>query len=103
MQSSSRRRILSPTLAGASPATDAIYARVLQVINEFLPVSELAGRLLGLPVLRQFGLVENDKVDHFLALAFGKKRGRADGAVNRPEENRIRGDVKAPRPRRVKK
>src|ERR1051326_5926597 len=33
---------------------DGDYARVLQVINEFLPVKELAGRLIGVPVLRQF-------------------------------------------------
>ena len=48
------------------------YARVLQVINEFLPVKELAGRLIRVPVLRQFGLVENEQVDCFLATAFGK-------------------------------
>jgi hypothetical protein len=48
------------------------YARVLQLINEFLPVKELAGRLIGVPVLRQFGLVENERVDRFLATAFGK-------------------------------
>ncbi len=48
------------------------YARVLQLINEFLPVKELAGRLIGVPVLRQFGLVENEKVDHFLTTAFSK-------------------------------
>jgi len=53
---------------------DGDYARVLQVINEFLPVSELAGRLIGVPVLRQFGLVENDQVDVFLATAFQKSR-----------------------------
>jgi len=55
---------------------DGDYARVLQVINEFLPVRELAGRLIGVPVLRQFGLVENEQVDCFLATAF-KKSGRA--------------------------
>jgi hypothetical protein len=48
------------------------YARVLQLINEFLPIKELAGRLIGVPVLRQFGLVENKQVDCFLATAFGK-------------------------------
>ena len=48
------------------------YARVLQVINEYLPVKELAGRLIGVSVLRQFGLVENEQVDGFLATAFGK-------------------------------
>lgn len=52
------------------------YARVLQLINEFLPVNELAGRLIGVPVLRQFGLVENEQVDCFLASAF-KKSDRA--------------------------
>ena len=51
---------------------DGDYARVLQVINEFLPVNELAGRLVGVSVLRQFGLVENDQVDCFLATAFKK-------------------------------
>jgi hypothetical protein len=53
---------------------DGDYARVLQVINEFLPVKELAGRLIGVPVLRQFGLVENEQVDCFLATAFKKSR-----------------------------
>ena len=53
---------------------DGDYARVLQVINEFLPVTELAGRLIGVPVLRQFGLVENEQVDVFLATAFQKSR-----------------------------
>jgi hypothetical protein len=48
------------------------YARLLQVINEYLPVKELAGRLIGGSVLRQFGLVENEQVDGFLATAFGK-------------------------------
>lgn len=48
------------------------YARVLQLINEFLPVKELAGRLIEVPVLRQFSLVENEQVDSFLAAAFGK-------------------------------
>lgn len=32
---------------------EADYARVLQLINEFLPVKELAGRLIEVPVLRQ--------------------------------------------------
>jgi len=51
---------------------EADYAKVLQAINEFLPVRELAGRLIHLPVLRQVGLVENEKVDGFLASAFAK-------------------------------
>jgi hypothetical protein len=51
------------------------YAQVLQYINEFLPVKELAGRLIGVPVLRQFGLIENEQADLFLATAFGKSEG----------------------------
>ncbi len=54
---------------------EADYIRVLQLIDEFLPVKELAGRLIGVPVLRQFGLVENEQVDCFLATAFGKSDG----------------------------
>ena len=51
---------------------EADYVRVLQRINEFLPVKELAGRPFGSPVLRQFGLVESEAWDAFLAVAFGK-------------------------------
>ena len=48
------------------------YAQVLQHIDNFLPVKELAGRPVDLRVLRQFGLVDNEKVDHFLASAFAR-------------------------------
>jgi len=51
---------------------DADYARVLQLINEFLPVNEFAGRVVNVSVLRDFGLVENERVDNFLATAFSK-------------------------------
>jgi hypothetical protein len=54
---------------------EADYLQVLQRINEFLPVKELAGRMIGVPVLRQFGLVQNEQVDQFLATAFGKSGG----------------------------
>jgi len=52
------------------------YARVLQLINEFLPVKELAGRLIEVPLLRQLGLVENEQLDCFLPLLLEKVRGR---------------------------
>jgi len=77
------------------------YARVLEVINEFLPVRELAGRLIGVPVLRQFGLVDNEKVDHFLATALGKKREPADEPPKRPE--RKLSNTEASRKRQVRK
>ena len=49
------------------------YAQVLQYIEHFLPVKELAGRPIDREILRQFGLVDNEKVDHFLASAFAKR------------------------------
>jgi len=79
------------------------YARVLQLINEFLPVKELVGRLIEVPVLRQFGLVENEKVDHFLAAAFGQQREPADGPLNGLEKKRIRRVAKVPRSRQIKR
>ncbi len=63
------------------------HARVLECINEFLPVKELAGRLVEMPVLRQFGLVENEKVDHFLATAFAK--AQEPGAAKPPERKSV--------------
>lgn len=79
------------------------YARVLQLINEFLPVNELAGRIVGGPVLRQFGLVDNEKVDHFLATALGKKREAADEPPNRPEQKRVRQEAEVSQKRQVRK
>jgi hypothetical protein len=78
------------------------YARVLEVINEFLPVKELAGRLIGVPVLRQFGLVENEKVDDFLATAFSKRPEAAEDSLNTPDEKRVRRNARA-RARQVRK
>jgi hypothetical protein len=51
---------------------EADYARMLQGIEEYLPVRELAGRFISVPLLREFGLVGNAPMDHFLATAFGK-------------------------------
>lgn len=48
------------------------YIRVLQAINEFLPVSELAGRPVEVSVLKEFGLIDNEKADGLLASAFGR-------------------------------
>jgi hypothetical protein len=67
------------------------HARVLQCINEFLPVKELTGRLIEVPVLRQFGLVENEKVDHFLATAFGAKREPPNFPLSRTEDQPLQG------------
>jgi len=52
---------------------DADYARMLQAIDEFLPVKEFGGRVVNVGVLREFGLVENEHVDNFLTSAFSKR------------------------------
>ena len=49
---------------------EASLARVLQLINEYLPVQELVGRMVDVPTLRQFGLIENEKLDAMLTSAF---------------------------------
>jgi hypothetical protein len=47
---------------------------VLELIHEFLPVHEFAGRIISVAVLREFGLVDNQHVDNILAAAFSKSR-----------------------------
>jgi hypothetical protein len=54
------------------------YIRVLQAINEFLPAKELASQPIDISVLKQFGLVENEKVDKFLAVAFQGDKERSE-------------------------
>jgi hypothetical protein len=77
---------------------DGDYARMLEFVNEYLPVKELAGRLIGVPTLRQFGLIENEKVDHFLATAFGASRDRVV-QINEPRERRGRRRARTSRSR----
>jgi len=52
------------------------YIRVLQAINEFLPVKELAGRPVEASILKEFGLIDNEKADAVLANAFGRGKER---------------------------
>jgi hypothetical protein len=73
---------------------DADYVKVLQLINEFLPVKELAGQAINLPVLRQFGLVENEKLDRFLATALGKPQEPNGSSINEPKQKRLRANAK---------
>lgn len=69
---------------------EADYARVLQLINEFLPVNELAGRFIEAPTLKQFGLLDNERIDHFLATAFRRDRETTDVFLPKPEKKRAR-------------
>ena len=55
------------------------YIRVLQAINEFLPVKELAGRPVEVSVLKEFGLIDNEKADGVLATVFGRGKERQEG------------------------
>lgn len=59
---------------------EASHARVLRHINEYLPVSELVGRIVEVATLRQFGLIENEKFDALLTSAFCPAH-EADGPV----------------------
>jgi len=54
------------------------YVQVLQAINEFLPVKELAGRPVEASVLKEFGLTDNAEVDGLLATAFGRVKERRE-------------------------
>ncbi len=76
-------------------ADEGDYARVLQIINEYLPVKEMAGRLIGVPVLRQFGLIENEKMDSFLAAVFSRCAETAEGSSNALNQQRVQRRDKA--------
>lgn len=77
----------SDSYAQADPE-EADYARMLEVVNEFIPVKELAGRSVEVPTLRQFGLVENEKLDRFLAVAFGKTQQLDQVPLNKRKEKK---------------
>ena len=53
---------------------EADYAKVLQLINEYLPVKELAGRVIDSSMLREFSMVNCEELDRFLAAVFGKRQ-----------------------------
>jgi hypothetical protein len=72
------------------------YAKVLQLINEFVPVKELAGKAIETPVLRQFGLVENEKLDSFLATAFGGAQRSGESSAIELKQKRVRAKSKVP-------
>ena len=70
------------------------HTKVLQLINEFLPVTELAGKVIELSVLRQFGLVENEKLDSFLAIVFGGAQRSGESSASEPKQKRVRAKSK---------
>lgn len=78
---------------------EADYARVLQLIDEYLPVSELTGRFIDVEMLRQFGLVESGKVDNFLATVFAS----AAEATKLPEDAEPKRDQKTNKQQQLNK
>ena len=70
---------------------EASHAQVLHYINEFLPVRELAGRIVDVRTLRQFGLVGNEKLDHFLATTLGPtpKCNEESPKVEKPASDKL--------------
>lgn len=78
------------------------YARVLELINEFLPVNEMTGRLIGASVLKQFGLIGNDTVDRFLATVFSKTSKPLERSSDAVEKRRVR-RVEKSRARQMRK
>jgi hypothetical protein len=48
-------------------------------------------------------LLENEKVDQFLATAFGAKREPPNGMMSEAQEKDVRGDVEASRERQAKR
>ena len=73
---------------------DSDYVKVLRLIDEFLPVKELAGKVINVPVLRQFGLVENEQLDHFLATAFSKPVEPHTNPAGDPKQKRVPANAK---------
>jgi hypothetical protein len=63
---------------------EAVHAQVLRYIDEFLPVRELAGQIIDVRTLKQFGLVGSDKLDLLLAATLGPESTPTDETV-KPE------------------
>jgi hypothetical protein len=72
------------------------YAQVLQYINEYLPVKGLAGCPIDLRVLKQFGLVDNEKGDLFLASAFAKRESHLEVPPQEPVKTQSPPSSKVP-------
>lgn len=72
------------------------YIRALQLINEFLPVRELAGSFIAVPTLRQFGLVDSEKADEVLKTLLGRQKPSAVLTTKEPKKKCPRGPTRKP-------
>ncbi len=82
---------------------EADYAQVLQYINEYLPVNELAGKPIDLQTLKEFALVENEKRDLFLASAFARNEPPAEVTPQEKEPPSAEQKFKVPQSDQSKK
>lgn len=86
-------KMCDPKYADSFSETDpdeADYVKVMQLINEYLPVRELAGQAINRSILREFSLVDSEEFDRFLATAFGKPQKQNGKSTNEPEQKRAR-------------
>ena len=57
------------------------YRRVVALIDNYLPVGELAGKQIEVKTLKEFGLVDCDQLDQMLAVALLRSVERRTGTV----------------------
>ncbi len=71
-------------LTGESDLDEVDHARVLELINEYLPAKEFAGRRLTPAEQRQFGLIESAQLDQLLASTLGANDEDAAESESQP-------------------
>ncbi len=69
---------------------EADYAKVLRLINEFISVKELVGRIIEVPVLRQFGLVDSERFDDLLATLLSRQKGSVANSAADSKQKPVR-------------
>ncbi len=73
---------------------EADYVKVLQLINEYLPVKELTGQVINASMLRESSLVDSEEFDRFLAAAFGKPKKQNENSINESRQKRTRANAR---------
>jgi hypothetical protein len=69
------------------PFEDDDYLSVLRVINEFLPVGELADQQISVSALKEYGLVESETIDEVLATALQAGKEQSEGPDLLPKKD----------------
>lgn len=79
-------------LTGEPDLDEIDHARVLELINEYLPAKEFAGRRITPADLRQFGLIESAPLDRLLAATLGTN----DEPAGEPDHRPLRSPTETP-------